>query len=129
LNSVISSMPAKARIANGAVVSIHALLAITVLVWRIGLHPVLSDVVWALLLCIPLALPTYGLWQGKRYTHAWATLCVIPYFIVGVTESVADPAQRVWAAISLALALLLFTALIAYLRLSTPPTPTDIENI
>ncbi len=125
MSAFLLSVSPKARIANRAVVVFQGLLAITVLVWRIGLHPAMSDVIWALLLCIPLALPTVGLWQGKRYTHAWATLCVIPYFIVGVTEAVADPAQRIWAAICLALALLLFTALIAYLRLSTPPPATE----
>jgi uncharacterized membrane protein len=123
---MISDESSKARIANRAVVILHALLAIAVLAWRVGIHPLMSDVIWGLLLCIPLALPTYGLWQGKRYTHAWATLCVIPYFIVGVTEAVADPAQKIWAAVCLALALLLFTALIAYLRLSMPPPqPTE----
>lgn len=120
MSEALLQVRADARIANRAALSFHALLMITVLMWRIGMHPAASDIIWALLLCIPLALPTHGLWRGKRYTHAWATLCVIPYFIVGVTEAVADPAQRIWAAVCLGLALLLFAALIAYLRLSAP---------
>ena len=64
-----------------------------------------------LLLCIP------GLWRANRHTHKWATLCVLPYFIVGITEGVANDAVRSWALTLLGLSLLWFFALVAYLRL------------
>jgi uncharacterized membrane protein len=45
---------------------------------------------------------------------------VIPYFIVGITESIANPARRNWAGVCLALSLCLFVSLIAYLRVTRP---------
>lgn len=71
-------------------------------------------------LTLPLWAPLYGLVRGQRRTFAWATLCVIPYFVVGVTEAIANPATRAWSASCLALALLLFVGLIGYLRVSRP---------
>jgi uncharacterized membrane protein len=67
---------------------------------------------------VPLWLPLRGLLRRRRRTYAWATLCVIPYFVLGVTEAVANPMQRLWAGACLAIALALFVALIAYLRLT-----------
>ena len=107
-----------ARSTHRIVVVSHLLLFAVVIAWRTGGRFTITNVVWALALCVPLMLPAWGLWQAKRYTHAWATLCVVPYFIIGVTEAVADPLQRFWAGICLALSLTLFTGLIAYLRVS-----------
>lgn len=73
---------------------------------------------WALLFALPLLLTLPGLLQGKRYTHSWATLCVLPYFVVGVTESVANTAIRYWALLLLGATLLWFFALIAFLRVT-----------
>lgn len=73
---------------------------------------------WALLFCLPLLAPLRGLLRGDRYTYAWATLCVLPYFVIGVSESVASPERRLWAEAVLAASLLWFFALIAYLRVS-----------
>jgi uncharacterized membrane protein len=75
-----------------------------------------------LLLCIPLLLPVVGLWRGNRYTYRWATLCVLPYFIVGLTEVVANPATRIWTAMMLVFALTWFVGLVAYLRVTAPTT-------
>ena len=111
-------MTSLARSIHRLVVGSHLLLFAVVIAWRTGGQFTITNVVWALVLCVPLMLPAWGLWQAKRYTHAWATLCVIPYFIIGVTEAVADPLQRFWAGMCLALSLTFFTALIAYLRVS-----------
>jgi uncharacterized membrane protein len=74
----------------------------------------------ALLFTLPLLAPLRGLIRGDRYTHAWATLCVLPYFIVSVTEAVANPQAHVRAIAMLGAALLWFFALISYLRVSRP---------
>lgn len=76
----------------------------------------------ALLLALPLLAPLTGLIRSQRRTYAWATLCVIPYFIVGITEAIANPASRSWSGSCLALSLLLFVSLIAYLRVTRPKT-------
>jgi uncharacterized membrane protein len=76
----------------------------------------------AAVLLIPLLLPLRGLLRGDRRTHAWATLCVGPYIVYGITESVANPAVRGLAALVLLTSLAHFVALVAYLRLSRPST-------
>lgn len=71
-------------------------------------------------LFVPWLMPIRGLLRGDRRTHAWATLCVAPYFVYGLTETIANPAVRVAAAVMLAASLAHFIALVAYLRLSRP---------
>ncbi len=68
----------------------------------------------------PLLLPLPGILRRRRRTFAWATLCVTPYFIYGTTEAVANPAVRTLAAAILAASLVLFCALVAWLRLTRP---------
>ena len=101
-------------------VTLSALAALSVLVfvWQLWPAPSSNAGIRALLLCIPLLLPLRGLAHGRRYTYRWATLCVLPYLVVGMTEVIANPQQRYWAAAMLALALLLFGALIGFLRVS-----------
>lgn len=73
---------------------------------------------WALFFSLPLLTCASGLWRGKRYTHKWATLCVLPYFIVGITEGVANGAVRAWSLTLLGMSLLWFFSLVAYLRVT-----------
>ena len=80
----------------------------------------LAQWLWALVFSLPLLAPLHGLWRGERYTYAWATLCVLPYFIIGISESVASPTLRTWAQWLLAASLFWFFALIAFLRFSRP---------
>lgn len=77
-----------------------------------------TAIAWAAAFSLPLLAPLPGLWRGSRYTHAWATLCVLPYFIVGMTESIANHAVRMWAGLMLVTSLALFIALIAQLRVT-----------
>jgi uncharacterized membrane protein len=84
----------------------------------------------AVLYSLPLLMPLSGLLRGRRYTYSWATLCVLPYFIVGVSESVANPLLHNWALALLGCSLLWFFALLSYLRVTpappkTEPTPTN----
>ena len=78
------------------------------------------SVVLAVALLAPLLLPLRGILRGERRTHAWATLCVIPGFVYGITEVVANPAARPLAAAILGTSLLFFFALVAYLRVTRP---------
>ncbi len=79
-----------------------------------------SRAILALVLTLPLWAPLRGLFRSVRRTYAWATLCVIPYFVLGLTESIANPQGRLWSGTCLALAMLLFVGLIAYLRVTRP---------
>lgn len=110
--------------AHQAVLVSHGMLLALVLGWQFSARPAPAGVIVALLAALPLVLPWAGLLRGIRRTHAWATLCVAPYLVLGVVESVANPADRVWSGSCLLLALLFFTTLIIYLRLTRPaPSP------
>lgn len=81
-------------------------------------HASAGRMAWTAIMSAPLWLPLPWLIRGNRFTYAAMTLCVIPYFVLGVTEAVANPAVRMWAGLCLICALALFVALIAYLRLT-----------
>jgi uncharacterized membrane protein len=70
----------------------------------------------------PLLLPLPGVLRRSRRTCAWATLCVVPYLIAGVTEMIANPAMRALAAAIVFAGLAWFAALILYLRVTRPET-------
>jgi uncharacterized membrane protein len=81
------------------------------------------------LLLVPLLLPLPGLIAGRRRTCAWATLCVAPYFVYGLTELIANPVVRIRAAAILFASLAWFVALVACLRVSRPaPAPAQGED-
>jgi len=73
------------------------------------------------ILLVPLLLPLPGLLRGQRRTYAWATLCVTPYFIYGLTEVIANPAVRTAAGAILFASLAWFITLVNYLRATRPP--------
>jgi uncharacterized membrane protein len=77
-----------------------------------------ANLVWTIALLLPLAAPIPGIVRGVRRTYAWATLCVAPYFIYGITEVIANPAVRGAAAAILFASFAWFVTLVAYLRLS-----------
>ncbi|HEX2583545.1 MAG TPA: DUF2069 domain-containing protein [Steroidobacteraceae bacterium] len=100
----------------------------TILIWialfsLVALHQVLpslsvGSMLRAFLYSLPLFAPLPGLLRGNRYTYSWATLCVLPYFIVGITETVANPSIHIWATALLGLSLLWFFSLISFLRVT-----------
>ena len=108
-----------ARLRTFTVALLFALIAVVV-AWQLAVELSGARIFMAALLTIPLWAPVRGVLRHDRRTYAWATLCVIPYFILGVTEAVANPTTRLWAGACLALALLLFAVLIAYLRVTNP---------
>jgi uncharacterized membrane protein len=99
-----------------------AVLVALVIGWQLSPTASAAGTAKGAFLCIPLFLPLLGLWRGNRYTYRWSTLCVLPYFIVGLTEVVANPATRVWTAPMLIFALTWFVGLVAYLRVTTSGT-------
>jgi uncharacterized membrane protein len=80
---------------------------------------------YAWLLCvlavIPLLAPLNGLFKGRRYTYAWATLFTIPYSTFAVTELLVNPAARWVASISLLLVFGWFCTMVLFLRASRAP--------
>ena len=79
------------------------------------------------ILLVPLLLPLPGLLRGQRRTYAWATMCVTPYFIYGLTEVIANPAVRAPAGAILFASLAWFVTLVNYLRVTRPPPTLDTQ--
>jgi uncharacterized membrane protein len=111
-----------ARRWRGLALGSIAILVALVIGWQLYPTPSVDGAAKGMFLCIPLLLPLLGLWRGNRRTYRWATLCVLPYFIVGLTEVIANPATRIWTAAMLVFALTWFVALVAYLRVTVTPT-------
>jgi uncharacterized membrane protein len=83
---------------------------------RAGLDRLLLAAVWL----VPMLLPLRGLLEGRRRTHAWATLCVVPYLVFGIAETIANPPARAAAAAVVLASLVWFATLVAYLRVTRP---------
>lgn len=107
---------AAARVLRIASVSLTLALIALIATWHLWPTPTLSNVLLALVLCIPLIAPLVGLVKGRRYTYKWSTLCVLPYLIIGCTEVIANPQRRAWSAVMLLLGLCLFASLLGFLR-------------
>jgi uncharacterized membrane protein len=107
------------RISTLVIALLFGLIAV-VAAWQLkmGISP--QRLLIAAVFTCPLWAPLRGLLRRSRRTYAWATLCVIPYFILGVTEAVANPQGRLWSGLCLVLAFALFVLLIVYLRATNP---------
>ena len=103
---------------RAVVLSSIAALIVIVVAWQCASGLSTAAVARSALFSLPLLLPLHGLWRGHRYTYRWATLCVLPYFVVAVTEAFANPAARAWGIAMLGFALVWFFALIAFLRVT-----------
>ena len=106
---------ARARL---AVASTIGLLIAALIVWRVRTGFSVADAVLIVVLTLPLFIALPRLLAGHRRTYAWMTLAVTPFLVVAITEAVANPAGRAWAALCLVVAFLLFVLLIAYLRVT-----------
>jgi uncharacterized membrane protein len=99
-------------------VALDLALIVLVVGWQLAIGMTLMHLLLGIALALPLLAPIHGLWRGNRRTFAWTTLCVILYFVIGITEAVAQPGSRAWSAPCLLLALALFVTLIGYLRVT-----------
>ena len=106
--------------ARGLTLAMAAILAACVATATLRSAAWPTNLLWTAAMLLPLAAPLPGLWRGRRRTYAWATLCVAPYVIYGITEVIANPAVRGTASIILFASLGWFIALVLYLRLSRP---------
>jgi uncharacterized membrane protein len=84
-----------------------------------------ASVAWAALLLLPVLLPLPGIVRGRPRSFAWATLCVAPYFLYGLTEVIANPAVRATAGAILFASLAWFASLVYGLRSAVPSGPDD----
>jgi uncharacterized membrane protein len=118
----VSSHAATGTRARRTVLGAMLVLGLLVLAAALELAPWPAGLLLALAWLAPLLLPLAGVLRGSRRTCAWATLCVAPYLIAGVTETIANPALRALAAAIVFAGLAWFAALIRYLRVTRPAT-------
>ncbi len=108
-----------ARLARGIVLGLVVALACCLSFWQ---RAHLAQGHWfALLWLAPLLAPLPGLIRGTRYTYGWATLLVVGYIALALTEIVADPRSRAISTAILFVSFALFVAMVAYLRLTRSP--------
>ncbi len=105
---------------RAAAIASVALLITLVFAWQCATEVTVAALTRAMLFSIPLLLPLPGLLRGRRFTYRWATLCVLPYFVVAITEAFANATVRMWALAMLGIALLWFFTLIGFIRVTTP---------
>jgi uncharacterized membrane protein len=69
-------------------------------------------------LALPILAGIPFLYTGQRRAYAWMTLALAPSLVLGLTEVVANPALRSWAALVLFVVIAAFAVLVAYLRVT-----------
>ncbi|WP_217126894.1 DUF2069 domain-containing protein [Hydrogenophilus thiooxidans] len=107
------------------------LLAVWAVAWESVVAPIRPGGSWLVLKAVPLALLLPGLWRGRLRTYQWAALWCSFYLLEG-SARLFDPAPVRWLAVGeAALALLLFAAVVRYVRFfprrqrHASPTPED----
>ena len=96
--------------------SLIALIALC-MAWELWLAPQRAGGSWLVLKVLPLLAPLFGILRGKVYTHRWMTLFIIAYFVEGVVRAYTDRGLSAQlAGVEIALALMLFTSAILYVR-------------
>lgn len=108
--------------ARCGVLTTMSVLGLLVAIAALRTAPLPTNLYLSLAWLLPVLLPLRGVLAGSRRTHAWATLCVAPYVIAGVMETIANPTLRPLAASIVFASLGWFAALIRYLRVTRPET-------
>ena len=84
----------------------------------VAIAPSTPRVLVGAVLALPLLIGTPFLYTGQRRAYAWMTLALAPSLVLGLTEVVANPAMRSWAALVLFTVSAAFAVLVAYLRVT-----------
>jgi len=109
----------RARAAGRFATGVWLLLILSVLCWPLGAAAI--GWVTMAIAALPLLMPLPGLARGKRRTQSWAPLTLAPALALALTEVLVNPAARLRVAVTLALILAAFAAILAALR-SAPRT-------
>ncbi len=74
------------------------------------------DLYWVALAALPLLIPLPGLIRGRRYTYKWVGFLTLLYFCIGVSETMANPALRIYGIGTILGSVALFLSAIYYSR-------------
>ena len=108
--------------ARCGVLAAMSVLGLLVVIAALQTAPLPANLYLSVAWLLPVLLPLRGVLANSRRTHAWATLCVAPYIIAGVMETIANPTLRSLATLIVFASLAWFAALIRYLRVTRPET-------
>ncbi|MBX9810809.1 MAG: DUF2069 domain-containing protein [Burkholderiales bacterium] len=89
------------------------------LAWELWLAPLRPGGSWLVSKVLPLLAPLIGILRRRLYTYQWSSMLILAYFAEGVVRGYSEtglPARL--ARIEIALALLFFFSVIAYVRTS-----------
>jgi uncharacterized membrane protein len=96
--------------------SLIALIALCV-AWEMWLAPLRPGGSWLVLKVLPLLTPLFGILRGRRYTHQWASLLSLAYFLEGTVRATTESGRsQLLASGEVLLALTLFAATVLYAR-------------
>lgn len=96
-------------------------LMVLCLAWELWLAPLRPGGSWLALKALPLLAPLPGILRRRIYTYQWSSLLILAYFIEGVVRGYAESGLSAHLArAEIALALLFFGSVIAYVRLTAP---------
>ncbi len=96
--------------------SLVALILLCV-AWEMWLAPLRPGGSMLALKAVPLLAPLFGILRGRRYTHQWASMLVLLYFVEGVVRATTESGASQAAAIAeTALAVTFFFSAAFYAR-------------
>lgn len=89
------------------------------LAWELWLAPLRPGGSWLALKGVLLLAPLFGILRGRRYTYQWTSMFILIYLMEGLVRVASDQGvSRILAGIEVALALILFSAAVAYARIT-----------
>lgn len=96
-------------------------------VWNCVVSPPDKRVIALLLIVLltPLLAGLRGMLYCRRHTHGWVGMLALFYFVLGVGDAYADPADRVYGLVMIALSLMLFAGTIGYIRMTAGKRVND----
>ncbi len=122
----VAMTPGPLTAARGIALALVAVLCAVFVYWHARRFSAPAAWLMSALGVVPWLLAVRGLWRGKRRVYDGALLLTTPYLGYGLTDVIANPGARVYAAITLLTAFALAVALVAFVRLSrrTAAAPT-----
>ena len=96
-----------------------------ILLWNAALSPSthFPTALILIILLTPLLFAVRGILYARKYTHGWLSMLSLFYFIIGVSDAYADPANRIYGCGLIVLSLGLFAGTIYFIRSQREPTP------
>ncbi len=108
----------RSRVARAFALTGYFSLLAVVLAWHVWLYPSTRLPVSLVLMftAVPLLVPLRGVLHGRPRAHLWAALLSLAYFVHGVGETMANPAERWLGLAEVGSSLLLFFSATLFAR-------------